>query len=103
MTIGSFEFVADPNEPSRCSEKCPHYKWHPWQHHHICEYFGLDIIDKHRSRECLAAEKHEAERPAKWLNVFPSVNASLCSACGALTTIEPKPKQCPHCGRKMEG
>lgn len=105
MAIGSFTFVADPNDPTRCSEECPQHR--RGTKHSRCVWFGMLPCGIYRTVECLAAEKHEAERPARWLRLDSSelwAGAIACNNCGfmdAAAELSDCHATCPGCGKRM--
>lgn len=108
-TYGSFEYIADLADHKLCSEKCPQIKWlesplgEPVLHAN-CKHFTrrVDRISGElvRTWECLAAEKHERERPAKCFHGYGNPLLVVCSNCGWMHD-EGNPGVCKRCDKRM--
>lgn len=101
VEIGSFSYVADPNDRSRCSEECEHYRQRVNAYHPEWCAMSVMHVPGERTGLCLYLEKHEAERPARWIECAPhEVPIVICSNCeesGKFSSYE----ACPNCGRRV--
>lgn len=103
LDIGSFSYVADPTDRTRCSDKCPWIRQaqNPLDADYKCQYFsGVQLTNKKRLQRCLDSEKHESERPAKWIS--RRQGGALCSFCEHhIFGYSANPTICPGCHKKM--
>lgn len=114
MSIGSFEFIADPDDNTRCAKECPQqdgmiFIINKATGEKTAVAYGCAIFfalppGGMRHDSCLAAEKHEAERPAKWVEAgcdLCNTLCYLCSNCGEDINRNSDLDTCPGCGKRM--